>query len=77
MKNFIWTVFALFALGLGIVLVRELSVVMADGTMSVLGDFKTVMRRGFVNHKGAGAAFRLILIATFVGWVINRFKKRD
>ena len=76
MKTFLWTVFALFALALGIVLVRELSVVMADGTMSVLDDFKTAMHRGFGNHKGAGATFRLILIATFVGWTISRFKKK-
>ena len=62
---------ALLALVIGAALVRDLSVPLAGGAMFVLEDFGAVLRKGF-----GIAAFRLILIATFVGWALSRFKKK-
>ena len=57
------------------------SVVIADGA-EILANLGKFIMRLFQeadlnpNSKGFGAAIQLIAIAIFVGWTINRFKKK-
>jgi len=73
----------LFILGLlGIVLAFYLVIVIigfiGEGSKSMFTDFRYMFhnaRHAFHSARGFSAFIQLILIAGFIGWIINRFKK--
>ncbi|CAB1063999.1 hypothetical protein D1BOALGB6SA_8788 [Olavius sp. associated proteobacterium Delta 1] len=64
----------ILVLGVCVMFIDEIAGLMAGASLFVLDDFRTVLRHGFSTPTGLRAAFKLILLAIFIGWVIKRFK---